>query len=77
LPPEPFAPMCIKRAIYWGICILMKKTDDVLARAIAKTCGARDVLKAVVARPEFQVEADTPDSMLELLMRLDAISRAK
>jgi hypothetical protein len=56
---------------------LNKKQDDVLARAIAKTCGARDVLKAVVARPEFQVETDTPDSMLDLLARLAQSSGRK
>jgi hypothetical protein len=64
-------------AIFWGTGILDKKADDVLARAIAKTCGARDIVKAVVARPQFQVEAETPDSMLDLLMRLNMISRSK
>ena len=54
-----------------------KNADDVLEKAIAKTCGARDIVKAVVARPHFQVEAETPDSMLDLLMRLDMTSRSK
>ena len=54
-----------------------KKNDDALAKAIAKTCSARDIRIAVGARPEFQVESEMPDDMLDLLARLAESSGRK
>lgn len=51
------------------------KPDDRLARAILQTCQQKPVRVANTALQQFQLDGETPDSMLELLARLDQVSR--
>ncbi|VVT31905.1 hypothetical protein RHIZ404_230427 [Rhizobium sp. EC-SD404] len=51
------------------------KPDDRLARAILKTCQQSPVRSASASFPQFQLDSNTSDSMLELLARLDQVSR--
>lgn len=67
---EPSYMKCIMCAVL-GAYILKRKTDEALAKAIAKVAQTHDVHKANAALPQFQVDNGTPENMLELLSRLD------
>jgi hypothetical protein len=54
---------------------MTSKSEDGVARAIQKLCRDDTVRRANAALPQFHLEHDTPDSMLDLMARLDEAAR--
>ncbi|VVT34341.1 hypothetical protein RHIZ404_90016 [Rhizobium sp. EC-SD404] len=54
---------------------MTSKSEDGVARAILRLCRDDTVRRANAALPQFHLDHDTPDSMLELMARLDEATR--